>query len=118
MIEKFTEQESKVFESGHCPDCNGTMFLHGPEAGFSENIRCKGCGHEFNFAPIPGMTERIDRNEPKWYRGEFDLRICFKDSPWVDDKPSNPWLLSLAWWKKTKFWKSLVDEVRKDITGY
>ncbi len=47
-----------------CPDCGGTEFFAGPQGGFSENVKCKKCGAEFNVIPPcvvcpAGFAERI-----------------------------------------------------------
>ena len=50
-----------------CPDCGGEEFLMGPRGGLSQNIKCGGCGSEFNVAPFedgqfvgqPMLAERI-----------------------------------------------------------
>jgi len=98
MTTKLTEKESKTIESGHCPDCDSVYFLHGPAGGMSENIRCKHCGKEFCFSPFPGGTDRIDRDCPEYYGGQFDLRKSV-DSPYMNTE-ENPWPLSGRWWKK------------------
>lgn len=72
MIE-LTEQQDHRLHRGNCPFCNGTRFLHGPCGGGSENIRCKGCGKEFCFAP-PFKSLVLDRDEPGIYSGEFSLK--------------------------------------------
>ena len=68
-----TEAEEKKMMAGKCPDCGNHIFLHGPCGGMAENIRCFECGSEFNFCP-PMSTDRLDRNEPAFYHGAFDLR--------------------------------------------
>lgn len=64
---------SALNAKGECPDCGNNVFLHGPCGGMAENIRCFECGAEFNFAP-PFDPERLDRNEPAFYHGAFNLR--------------------------------------------
>jgi hypothetical protein len=34
-----------------CTYCNGTEFEGGPRGGVAQNIRCKRCGHWFNYSP-------------------------------------------------------------------
>ena len=41
-----------------CPDCGSLKFLRGPSGGFSENMRCATCGHNYNIA-LPWFVERI-----------------------------------------------------------
>lgn len=78
------EQEEKI-QDGECPDCGNSIFLHGPCGGMAENIRCFHCGAEFNWCP-PFDAERIDRNEPHWYNGTFNLRDEIRRS-----MPHKPW---------------------------
>ena len=56
--------------AGHCPDCGGHQFLHGPQGGLTENIKCATCGAKFNFCPpcyvMPfGYAERIGAGAQK-----------------------------------------------------
>lgn len=41
-----------------CPDCGSDQFREGPSGGMSQNVRCAGCGHHFNWA-LPVAIERI-----------------------------------------------------------
>lgn len=41
-----------------CPDCGSESFQEGPSGGMSQNVRCSGCGHHFNWA-LPVTIERI-----------------------------------------------------------
>ena len=41
-----------------CPDCGSEKFFGGPCGGLSQNVKCAGCGHYFNFA-LPLFVERI-----------------------------------------------------------
>jgi len=95
MTNDLTENELKSIESGYCPDCNSTKFLHGPTGGWSENIRCKNCGSEFCFCP-PFPTERLDRNDIGLYRNEFDL----KNELTSIAERFNPSINKKSWWKK------------------
>ncbi len=51
-----------------CPDCQGELFIHGPEGGMSMNIRCATCGTKFCFMG-PFTPMRID-NEDFLYHGK------------------------------------------------
>ena len=57
------EMESKklknLFEKLEaCPDCGSESFMEGPSGGMSQNVKCAGCGHWFNWA-LPVFIERI-----------------------------------------------------------
>jgi len=53
------EEETKL-RKGTCPDCGRTNFLKGPEAGLCTNIKCAGCGAQFNVGPL--TCERIGKS--------------------------------------------------------
>jgi hypothetical protein len=40
-----------------CLDCDGEEFYRGPSGGLCTNLKCAGCGSEFNVGP--GLMERI-----------------------------------------------------------
>jgi hypothetical protein len=42
-----THGDAAMINSGHCPDCNGTEFLFGPEGGVAQMVMCQNCGTEF-----------------------------------------------------------------------
>ena len=78
MTTKMTEKEVKRLHHGYCPDCGSSTFYHGPCGGCAENIRCAGCGHEFNFS-APFDSERIDRDDRSAYHELFDLHTWLYD---------------------------------------
>jgi len=41
-----------------CPDCGSDKWYEGPSGGMSQNVKCGGCGHYFNWA-LPVTIERI-----------------------------------------------------------
>jgi len=43
---------------GACPDCGSSAWYEGPHGGISVNVRCAGCGAEFNIC-LPRFAERI-----------------------------------------------------------
>ena len=57
-----------------CPDCKGDKFLMGPQGGMGQNVKCEGCGSEFNLAPFedgqwlvaPFIAERISGPMPNY----------------------------------------------------
>ena len=42
-----------------CPDCGGAAFLGGPCGGMCQNVKCAGCGSEYNLTPF--SLERLVR---------------------------------------------------------
>lgn len=57
-----------------CPDCKTGKFLEGPWGGSSVNVKCNNpeCRHEFwigLFGSRVVWGGRLDRDEPKLYRG-------------------------------------------------
>ena len=56
-----------ALSKGKCPDCASAEFLMGPRGGAAQNVKCAGCGSEFNLAPFedgkwlgePLFAERI-----------------------------------------------------------
>lgn len=49
-----------------CPDCGSEEFYEGPCGGLSQNVKCAGCGHWFNFA-LPVLVERIHMSKERFY---------------------------------------------------
>ena len=95
------ESEEKKMRGGYCPDCGNSIFMHGPCGGMAENIRCFECGSEFNWCP-PLSTERINRNEPGFYHGAFNMRDTLKRIGML----ASPKEMVESWWKK--MWKKLI----------
>jgi hypothetical protein len=62
-----------INDEGRCPNCKNEVFLHGPQGGSAENIRCAKCGKEYWFA-YPFEATEIKRDCPQYYRVEFNLR--------------------------------------------
>lgn len=85
-----TKERNERMSDGECPDCGTSIFLHGPCGGMAENIRCFECGAEFNWCP-PLSTERLDRNEPAFYHGAFNLRDEVRQYHRQFDEPEKPW---------------------------
>ena len=60
--EKIEMDEDKLLdiftELKGCPDCGTKDFYEGPSGGMSQNMKCSGCGHWFNFC-LPFSIERI-----------------------------------------------------------
>jgi hypothetical protein len=42
-------QTGSAFRTGHCPECDGIEFIHGPRGGAARNYGCTGCGAWFNL---------------------------------------------------------------------
>jgi hypothetical protein len=55
-----------VEENKCCPDCGSQEFYEGPCGGLSQNVKCAGCGHWFNFA-LPVFVERIHISKERFY---------------------------------------------------
>ena len=50
---------ARLLVVGVCPECGRQAgFLEGPHGGNCTNIKCKGCGAEYNVCP-PFFAERI-----------------------------------------------------------
>ena len=62
MLDKIEKDNTKVKELflkyGRCPDCGSDQYLEGPCGGLAQNIKCVGCGHEYNMG-LPLFIERI-----------------------------------------------------------
>lgn len=43
-----------------CPDCAGALLM-GPEGGCAVNVKCEGCGHEFNIGLAFGEAFFVER---------------------------------------------------------
>lgn len=57
-----TDPVRAALAKGICPDCGSGDFYEGPRGGLSVNIKCAGCGSEFNVAMAGGsllVGERI-----------------------------------------------------------
>ena len=61
LMEKFLEHNA-------CPDCGSDKFIEGPSGGAATNVRCRGCGHYFNFG-LPLFIHRIAISDGKWQKG-------------------------------------------------
>ena len=58
-IEMDEKKLMKLFEKYECcPDCGSENFMEGPAGGMSQNVKCSGCGHWFNWA-LPVFIQRI-----------------------------------------------------------
>lgn len=64
LMEKFLEHNA-------CPDCGSGKFIEGPSGGAATNVRCRGCGHYFNFG-LPLFIHRIAISDGKWQKGFMD----------------------------------------------
>lgn len=57
---ELTRAERVLIGYQTCPDCfRESGFYPGPEAGLSQNIKCRACGNEFRIGP--GFGQRIKR---------------------------------------------------------
>jgi hypothetical protein len=48
----------RVMKEKCCPDCGSKKFYEGSHGGLACNMKCSGCGHEFNFG-LPLFVQRI-----------------------------------------------------------
>jgi ribosomal protein S27E len=51
-----------------CPDCGSDRFIEGPSGGAATNVKCRGCGHYFNFG-LPLFIQRIHVSDGVWQKG-------------------------------------------------
>lgn len=54
-------REYQSLEKGKCPDCGAADFLPGPPAGICQNVKCAGCGVEFNLGVFRGVLMVAER---------------------------------------------------------
>lgn len=60
-LEDDGELTSWFRQSGCCPDCGGAEFVPGPRGGLAQNMKCSGCGSEYNIARYEGRIITVDR---------------------------------------------------------
>lgn len=60
--EPLTEEETKVFQTGTCPDCRGSL-REGPHGGLSVNYICNRCGRTFNDTRVFGVDRIVEEPE-------------------------------------------------------
>jgi hypothetical protein len=60
-LEDAGELTSWFSQSDCCPDCGGAEFVHGPRGGLAQNMKCGGCGSEYNIARYEGRPITVDR---------------------------------------------------------
>ena len=56
-----TAIELARIEQGHCPDCEGTIFRHGPRGGLAQNVECVQCLARYNLARYQGILVTAHR---------------------------------------------------------
>jgi len=79
---------------GECPDCGHRGFLEGPHAGLAVNIKCKGCGNEFDVC-LPIFAERIQRTKDEIVHGF----MAPEPLSWLDRRVHGfSYFLLLAFW--------------------
>lgn len=49
--------DAAMMNHGHCPDCQGTSFMFGPNCGVGTIVTCEGCGAQF-------LVEVLDDGDP------------------------------------------------------
>lgn len=68
--QRLTEDETKAFRSGACPDCGARALLQGPSGGLSENVYCgneERCGSRYNEMGPFG----VDRISDTAFKGPY-----------------------------------------------
>lgn len=59
-IKKVDKEGHRLFyEERKMPCCGSTRAYKGPRGGLSMNIKCCGCGREFNIAPAIHLIEEL-----------------------------------------------------------
>ena len=52
-----THGDAAMMNHGHCPDCQGTSFMFGPNGGVGTIVACESCGAQF-------LVEVLDDGDP------------------------------------------------------
>lgn len=59
MTDALTQPEIYALATGHCPDCSGDEFHHGPRGGLARNYGCARCGAAFNLALVGDPAQLV-----------------------------------------------------------
>ena len=69
-IVHFSKGKKRIKRKGGrltCPKCSDTRFMEGPSGGGCVNIKCVGCGEEYNLTPF-GIDDISGRRISRFLR--------------------------------------------------